>query len=151
MLIGCAYLWSSQPKIPHSKGCGNILIPAAAEFAGIRYFEMEKLENILNLQFLKKSVYCKHRGDFIYPEINRAWEKNQEKQFEEIRESVRTLSLAVGGQCDSPGHNATYNTVTALDVKTNKVLDFKIVHVKVRHISGIIAALNFILRFNVHI
>ena len=112
---------------------------------------MEKLENILNLQFLKKSIYYKHRGDFIYPEINRAWEKNQEKQFEEIRESVRTLSLAVDGQCDSPGHNATYNTATALDVKTNKVLDIKIVHVKVRHISGIITALNFILRFNVHI
>ena len=64
---------------------------------------------------------------------------------------MRTLSLAVDGQCDSPGHNATYNTATALDVKTNKVLDIKIVHVKVRHISGIITALNFILRFNVHI
>ena len=87
------------------------------------------------MQFLKKSVYYKHGGDFIYPEINRAWEKNQEEQFEELRESGRTLSLAVDGQCDSPGHNATYNTVTALDVKTNKVLDFKIVHVKVRCIS----------------
>ena len=41
----------------------------------------------------------------------------------------RTLSLAVDG------HNATYNTVTALHVKTNKVLDIKIVHVKVRSTS----------------
>ena len=47
-------------------------------------------------------------------------------------ESGEPLSLAVDGQCDSPGHNATYNTVTALDVKTNKVLDFKIVHMKLR-------------------
>ena len=135
LLIGCAYRWSSQPKIPHSKGCGNILIPVAAEFAGIAYFKMEKFANILNLKFLKKSVYYKHKGDFINPEINRAWEKNQEEHFEEIRETGRTLFLAVDGQCDSPGHNATYNTVTALDVKTNKVLDFKIVHVKVRCIS----------------
>ena len=96
---------------------------------------MEKFTNILNLQFLKKSVYYKYRGDFIYPEINRAWEKNREEQFEEIRESGRTLSLAVDGQCDSPGHNATYNTATTLEVKTNKVLDFKIVHVKVRSTS----------------
>ena len=68
LLIGCTYRWSSQPKIPHSKGCGNILIPAAAELAGIKYFKIEKFANILNLQFLKKSVYYKHRGDFIYPE-----------------------------------------------------------------------------------
>ena len=71
LLIGCSYCWSLQPKILHSKGCGNILIPAAAEFAGIGYFEMESFANILNLQFLKKSVYYKHRGDFIYSEINR--------------------------------------------------------------------------------
>ena len=118
-----------------SKGCGNILIPAAAEFARIGYFKMETFANILNLQFLKKSNYYKHRGDFIYPEINRAWEKNQEEQFEEIWESGRTLSLAVAGQHDSPGHNTRYNTVTALDIKANKVLDFMIVHVKVRCIS----------------
>ena len=126
LLIGCTFRLSSQPKIPHSKGCGNILIPAAADFAGIGYFKMVKFANILDLQFLKKSVYYKHRGYFIYPEINKAWEKNQEEQFEEIRESGRTLS---------PGHNATYRTVTALDVKTNKVLDLTIVHVKVRSIS----------------
>ena len=135
MLIGCAYRWSSQSKIPHTKGCGNILIPAAAEFSGIGYFKMEKFANILNLQFLKKSVYYKHKGDFIYPEINRAWEKNQEEQFEEIRESGKTISLAVDEQCDSPGHDGTYNAATALDVKTNKVLDYKIVHVKVRSTS----------------
>ena len=135
LLIGGSYRWSSQPKIPHSKGCGNILIPAAAEFAGIGYFKMEKFANILNLQSLKKFVYYKYRGDFIYPEINRAWEKNQEEQFEEIRESGKTLSLAVDGQCDSLEHNATYNTATSLDVKTNKALDFKTVHVKVRFTS----------------
>ena len=64
LLIGCSYCWSLQPKILHSKGCGNILIPAAAEFAGIGYFEMESFANILNLQFLKKSVYYKHKGEF---------------------------------------------------------------------------------------
>ena len=62
----------------------KILIPDAAEFAGIEYFKMKKFENVLNLQFLKKSIYYKDRGDFIYPEINRAFEKNQEEQLEEI-------------------------------------------------------------------
>ena len=105
LLIGCTYIWSSQPKIPDSKGFGNILIPAAAEFAGIGYFKMEKFANILNLQFLK-SPFTINMGDFIYLEINRSWEKNQEEQFEEIQESRRTFSLVVIRQCDSPGHNA---------------------------------------------
>ena len=54
-----------------------------------------------------------------------------------MQESRRTLSLALDGQCDSAGHNATYNTVTALDVKT-KVLYFKIIHVKVRSTTPLV-------------
>ena len=55
--------------------------------------------------------------------------KMQEEQLEEMQVPGRTLSLAVDW------HNATYNTVRALNVKTNKVLDIKIVHVKVRSTS----------------
>ena len=58
-------------------------------------------------------------------------EKNQGEQINEIRESERSLYLAADGQCDSPGHNATYNTMAMLDTKTNKILDFSIIHVKV--------------------
>ena len=54
-------------------------------------------------------------------------EKNQQEQINEIWESKRSLYLAADGQCDSPGHN----TVTMLDTKTNTILDFSIVHVKV--------------------
>ena len=41
------------------------------------------------------------------------------------------LKLAFDGQCDSPGHNAMYNTVSAIDTATNKLINFKIIHVKV--------------------
>ena len=34
------------------------------------------------------------------------------------------------GQCDSPGHSATYNTVSAIDAETNKVINFRVVNVK---------------------
>ena len=76
-------------------------------------------------------MYYDHRANFIYPEIDSAWRKNQEEQVAEITKLGKPLRLALDGQCDSPGHNATYNTVTAIDTNTNKVLDFKIVHVKV--------------------
>ena len=41
------------------------------------------------------------------------------------------LELALDGQCDSPGHNATYNTVSAIGTTTNKLINFRVVHVKV--------------------
>ena len=45
--------------------------------------------------------------------------------------NVAVLESAVDGQCDSPGHSATYNTVSATDAETNKVINFRVVHVKV--------------------
>ena len=74
--------------------------------------------------------YYEHRGDVIFPEVYSAWTKNQREQINEIRESRRSLYLTADGQCDSPGHNATYSAVTMLGNKTNKILDFSIVDVK---------------------
>ena len=126
----------SQCQLLHSRGCGNILIPAAAEFAGIGFTKMKKFASILNLRFIEKTKYYDHCGDYIYPEIDSAWRKKQQEQIQEILESKRSLVLAADGQCDSPGHNATYNTVSMLDTETNKILDFKIVHVRVSTICG---------------
>lgn len=98
--------------------------------AGITFNKMLKFCNILNLQFISKSTYYQHRGDFVYPEIDHAWRKEKEMLAEDILITNRQLALAVDGQCDSPGHNATYSTVSAMDCETNKVLNFKIVHVK---------------------
>ena len=45
-------------------------------------------------------------------------EKNQVQQIEEIKKCGRFLEWAVDGQCDSPGHSATYNTASAIDAET---------------------------------
>ena len=81
-------------------------------------------------------MYYEHRANFVFPEVAHAWRIDQEKQIKEIKDTGRELNLAVDGQCDSPGHNATYSTVTAMDIGCNKVLDFKIIHVKVCHRSN---------------
>ena len=54
----------------------------------------------------------------LFPETDAAWRKNQVQQIEEIKKCGRVLELAVDGQCDSPGHSATYNTVSAIDAET---------------------------------
>ena len=35
------------------------------------------------------------------------------------------LELALDGQCDSPGHNATYNTVSTIDTATKQIDQFQ--------------------------
>ena len=70
-------------------------------------------------------------ADSLFPETDSAWQKNQLEQIEEIKSSGRVLELALDGQCDSPGHNAPYNTVSAIDTATNKLINFRVVHVKI--------------------
>lgn len=49
--------------------------------------------------------------------------------MKEIKRTRKPISLGVDGQCDSPGHNATYCTVTAMDTETDKVVDISVVDV----------------------
>ena len=62
--------------------------------------------------------------------IRRTLEKHRSGLIAEAKNRGKPISLGVDGQCDSPGFNATYCTVTSMDVETNKILDFKVVNVK---------------------
>ena len=68
-------------------------------------------------------------GEYIFPEIHSAWERHQKKILDEIHPD-RNLDVTIDGQCDSPGHNATYCTVSAMDLYTSKIIQFNIVDVK---------------------
>ena len=76
-------------------------------------------------------MFYELRKQFVFPEIDAEWRKNQVQQIEEIKKCGRVLELTVDGQCDSPGHSTIYNTVPAIDAETNKVINFSVVHVKV--------------------
>ena len=89
-------------------------------------------------------------GDYVFPAINDAWQDHQKELVKEIKSSDRKVELSIDGQCDSPGHSATYCTVTSMDAKTNKVLDLVVVNVKeVKNSQGIsiIVFGNFLFNF----
>ena len=46
------------------------------------------------------------------------------QKIEEIKKCGRVLGLAVNGKCDSPGHSATYNTVSAIGTKNKPSYQF---------------------------
>ena len=71
-----------------------------------------------------------HSGHYVSPEIQQAWGDHQLQLIREVRKADSDLQLSIDGQCDSPGHNATYCTVSAMDVSTSKILDYKIIDVK---------------------
>ena len=132
MFLGCGDVeWSSQPKLQCTRGAGNLLIVSAAELAGLSITKLLKFSRLMKLQMINETIYYRHRANFVFPEIDVAWQVNQNEQIEEIKRNNRIVTLGIDGQCDSPGHNATYSTVTAMNINSNKILNFRIVHVKV--------------------
>ena len=101
------------------------MVAATAEFAGIGYAKLQRFSSLLNLKIPQKASFYEHRRQSVFPEIDAAWRKTQLQQIEEIKSSGRMLELALDGQCDSPGHNATYNTVSTIDTATKQIDQFQ--------------------------
>ena len=51
--------------------------------------------------------------------------------MEEIKSSNHVWEPASDGQCDSPGHNFTYSTVSAIDNTIKKLINFSVFHTNV--------------------
>ena len=69
---GCSYKWSSQPKLRHATGTGNIMVAATAEFAGIGYAKLQRFSSLLNLKIPQKASFYEHRRQSVFPEIDAA-------------------------------------------------------------------------------
>ena len=80
LLKGCNYVWSTQPKCGNVKGAGNVTLTAAIEMAGISFTKMEKFAKILNLKFPSRNTYYDIRGNYVFPEIDHSWKKEQQEQ-----------------------------------------------------------------------
>ena len=77
----------------------------------------------INQKYMLLTYLLTYLGDYMLPETDRAWEKEQKNVVEEIRRDSRYLYVAVDGQYDSPRHSASYCTMTVMDVKSNNVID----------------------------
>lgn len=124
---GCKYRWQSQPSQSGTKGVGNLLLSASVFFSGIHFAKFEQFCNNINLKSISEDTYVQLRKKFVFPVIEKAWNKEQNALMTTKKSDQSEVVLCGDGRCDSPGHSAKYCTYTFLDVQSQKIIDFKVI------------------------
>lgn len=82
-----------------------------------------------NLKSIGVDCYYTLTEKYAFPLIDTFAQTEQNWVFKSLNDRGEPVTPASDGCCDSPGHSATYVTYTMLDVKSNKIVDFKVVSV----------------------
>ena len=128
-LSGCNFIWQSQTSIPGVKGEGNLALSAGLFFSGIQFAKFQQFSSAIKLKSIGENCYYTLRDEYVFPVIDKHWEKEQTRVINTLKDRVEPVTLAGDGRCDSPGHGAKYGTYTMLDVVSDQVVDFKAVSV----------------------
>ena len=98
-------------------------------FSGIQFAKFQQFASAINLKFIGADCYYTLREKYVFPVIDSYWQTEQNRVFNSLKDRGEQVTLAGDGRCDSPGHSAKYGTYTMLDVKSNKIVDFKFLSV----------------------
>lgn len=105
---------------------GNVRLTAATIFSGNTYQDIKAISENLNMQILSSSTFHRLAAKYVYPTIDQAYHEHAKKELEEVQkrqqEDGSKVNLAMDGRFSRPGFTATFGTVTAMDLKTHKIL-----------------------------
>ena len=126
-LNGCTFTWQSQASIPGVTGEGNLALSAGLFFSGIQFCKFQHFASAINLKSIGADCYytCTLREKYVFPVIDTYWQTEQNRVFNSLKDRGEPVTLAGDGRCDFPGHSAKYGTCIMLDVKSNKIVDFR--------------------------
>ncbi|XP_008188913.1 uncharacterized protein LOC103311124, partial [Acyrthosiphon pisum] len=119
-------IWRSQNK-SNKRPLGNILIGSALTLSGILYTQMVAFCDSLKLSFFSRPVYDKIIKRYTGPVICNIWEDQKKSTINSIKNSENDIWLAGDGQYDSPGFCAKYCIYSVMDLRSGKIVDFKLV------------------------
>lgn len=119
-------IWRSQNK-SNKRPLGNILIGSALTLSGILYTQMVAFCDSLKLSFFSRPVYDKISKCYTGPVICNIWENQKKSTIDSIKNSENDIWLAGDGQYDSPGFCAKYCIYSVMDLRSGKIVDFKLV------------------------
>lgn len=126
---GTKRVWESQPMIG-SRPVGNILLSSAILYTGSLPSKAFRLFQVLKCASITRSAFFCHQSDFLLPAINSVWTNHQQGLLDVFKREKRSLVIAGDGRADSPGHSAKYGCYTLVELTCNKVVDFKLVQVR---------------------
>ena len=112
-------------KIP----AGNIMISAAILYTGSLPTKALRIFSSLNCATISRMTFYRHQKAFLQPAIDYIWGREQNNLINQLLAQKQGLVLGGDGRADSPGHSAKYGSYSVIDLKQNKVVDFKLVQV----------------------
>ena len=90
---------------------------------------VSEIASTINLAFLSKLDHHKWQKKHLFPVINDHWQQEKAAVLTDLINS-NSVTLLGDGRCDSPGYSAKYGTYTMMDKESEKIVNFKVCHVK---------------------
>ncbi|KAM4705577.1 uncharacterized protein WCC33_010403 isoform 1-T1 [Rhinophrynus dorsalis] len=128
------HIWDSQPRV-NQVAMGNYLLSAAVLCSGSNFNKVHDLFKIVGIQQISKTNYYRYQRRFLFPSIDLHWQKEYEKVKSEMK--GKALCVSGDGQYDSSRHNAKFCTYSIMDLKSQKILDFKILQIEKKKKSSV--------------
>lgn len=123
-----ASYWLSQPRHNERQCTGNLLLAASILFSGNTYQCIKEMMDIAKVSFFSKMTYYCTRKSFLFPAIHKDYSTHREIHCCHYVESNEHLDLTDHGRCDSLGYFAKDGTYTLMNITSNKIVDFHVVH-----------------------
>ncbi|XP_077968635.1 uncharacterized protein LOC120326639 [Styela clava] len=116
--------WESQDSIGGISE-GNILLSASILFGGV--CPKKVLRSLCNsgIRTIAYSTYQRHQDKYLQPVIVASWVEQRAALLAERR--GMPLTIGGDGRADSRGHSAKFGCYTIMDLKTNEIIDMKLI------------------------
>ena len=118
------WAWASQPTLGEESAgvyAGSLLTAASILFSGGNFAKVAHFASVLKMNFISKSTFYRHQGNYLIPAIHDAWNAQQEEHWYDIH-ARGTLHVSRDGRCNSPGYRAKFCTYSVMDMDTDKII-----------------------------
>ena len=119
--------WFSTPIIKRMSE-GNLSLSAAVLYSGNTFTRIQEMMQVCKVAFIGRTSYHKIQKEILFPVINHVYNMHRNDIITTMK-NKDALNVIGDGRCDSPGYNAKYGTYTIMNIETNSILDFSVVHI----------------------